>query len=87
MIPHILLVAKKAGSRLYTHFELDHEALFAACGKLKGDFIMTYDNAEEVKKLARKHQFMAKPIPMKNTHHAAMTELVIGRDLSWMRGS
>ncbi len=77
---------KKAGSRLYTHFELDHEALFAACGKLKGDFIMTYDNAEEVKSLARKHQFMAKPIPMKNTHHAAMTELVIGRDLSWMRG-
>ena len=48
---------KKAGSRLYTHFELDHEALFAACEKLKGDFIMTYDNAEEVKKLARKHQF------------------------------
>ena len=77
---------KKAGSRLYTHFELDHEALFAACENLKGDFIMTYDNAEEVKKLARKHQFMAKPIPMKNTHHAAMTELVIGRNLSWMRG-
>ena len=77
---------KKAGSRLYTHFALDHEALFAACGKLKGDFIMTYDNAEEVKNLARKHQFMAKPIPMKNTHHAAMTELVIGRDLSWMSG-
>ena len=77
---------KKAGSRLYTHFELEHEALFAACKKLKGDFLMTYDNAEEVKKLARKHYFMAKPIPMKNTHHAAMTELVIGRDLSWMRG-
>ena len=77
---------KKAGSRLYTHFELDHEALFVACEKLKGDFIMTYDNAEEVKNLARKHQFMAKSIPMKNTHHAAMTELVIGRDLSWMRG-
>ncbi len=77
---------KKAGSRLYTHFELDHEALFAACENLKGDFIMTYDNSEEVKKLARKHRFMAKPIPMKNTHHAAMTELVIGRDLSWMRG-
>jgi hypothetical protein len=25
-----------------------------------------------------------KPIAMKNTHHAEMTELVIGRDLSWM---
>ena len=29
---------------------------------------------------------MAKPIPMKNTHHAEMTELVIGKDLAWMTG-
>lgn len=77
---------KKAGSRLYTHFELDHEALFAACERVKGDFIMTYDNAEEVKGLAIKYGFMAKPISMKNTHHADMTELVIGRDLDWMSG-
>lgn len=77
---------KKAGSRLYTYFEVDHEALFAACEKVKGDFIMTYDNAEEVRELAKKHHFAAKPIAMKNTHHAAMTELVIGRDLEWMVG-
>lgn len=77
---------KRAGSRLYTHFEVDHEALFATCEKIKGDFIMTYDNAEEVRVLAKKHGFAAKPIAMKNTHHAAMTELVIGRDLEWMVG-
>jgi DNA adenine methylase len=77
---------KKAGSRLYTHFQLDHERLFSACSELAGDFIMTYDNATEVKELARKYGFQAKPIPMKNTHHAAMTELVIGRDLEWMKG-
>lgn len=77
---------KRAGSRLYTHFELEHEALFAACERVTGDFIMTYDNAEEVRNLARRHGFAAKPIPMKNTHHAAMTELVIGRDLDWMSG-
>lgn len=45
---------------------------------------MTYDNSEEVKNLARKYALQARPIPMKNTHHAEMTELVIGRDLSWM---
>lgn len=45
---------------------------------------MTYDNAEEVKTLARKHGFVMKAIAMKSTHHAAMTELVIGRDLSWL---
>ena len=77
---------KKAGSRLYTHFQVDHDALFEACSCLAGDFIMTYDNAAEVYELARKHRLQAKPIPMKNTHHADMTELVIGRDLSWMSG-
>lgn len=77
---------KKAGSRLYTHSDLDHRALFALCAQLKGDFIMTYDHAEEVKALAQHHGFAAKPIPMKNTHHAPMTELVIGRHLDWMSG-
>lgn len=75
---------KRAGSRLYKHFLLDHDALFEACCDLEGDFIMTYDNAEEVLELAKRHMLDAKPIPMKNTHHAAMTELVIGRNLSWM---
>ena len=77
---------KKAGKRLYKHFKLDHEALFSLCSKLRGDFIMTYDNAVEVKELALKFGFQAKPIPMKNTHHAKMTELVIGRNLEWMKG-
>jgi DNA adenine methylase len=75
---------KKAGSRLYKYYDLDHEYLFKVCESLKGDFVMTYDMADEVKNLARKHGFEMKPIAMKNTHHAEMTELVIGRDLSWM---
>ena len=77
---------KKAGSRLYTHYELDHEALFDLCKSIKGDFIMTYDNTNEVKELARHHGLQAKPVSMRNTHHAAMTELVIGKELNWMRG-
>ncbi len=77
---------KKAGKRLYTHYALDHDMLFQKCMSLKGDFIMTYDNAPEVSKLAEKYGLQAKPITMKNTHHAKMAELVIGRDLSWMNG-
>lgn len=77
---------KKAGSRLYTHHLLDHEKLFRVCSNLEGDFIMTYDNAPEVKELAKRFGFQAKPISMKSTHHAEMTELVIGRDLDWMMG-
>jgi DNA adenine methylase len=75
---------KKAGKRLYKHCDLNHERLFTVCESLKGDFLMTYDNAEEVKKMARSHGFQMRLIPMTNTHHATMEELVIGKDLSWM---
>jgi len=75
---------KKAGKRLYRHHQLDHEYLFTMCESLVGDFLMTYDEAEEVKEMARQHGFQMRLIPMKNTHHATMKELVIGRDLSWL---
>src|SRR3990167_9812711 len=75
---------KKAGKRLYKHYNLDHERLFTVCQSLKGDFLITYDNATEVKVMARSHGFQMRLIPMTNTHHATMEELVIGRDLSWM---
>jgi len=75
---------KKAGKRLYKHCDLDHERLFKLCESLKGDFLMTYDHAEEVKEMARRHAFQMRLIPMTNTHHRTMRELVIGRDLSWM---
>jgi len=75
---------KKAGKRLYKYCDIDHEELFTICEALKGDFLITYDNADEVKELARNHGFSMRLIPMKNTHHAEMQELVIGRDLSWM---
>ena len=75
---------KRAGSRLYTHNIVDHARLFSICEELRGEFLLTYDNADEVRALARRHGFEAKPIAMKNTHHAEMTELLIGRDLRWM---
>jgi len=75
---------KKAGKRLYKYCDIDHEELFTVCEALKGDFLITYDNADEVKELARSHGFSMRSVPMKNTHHAEMQELVIGRDLSWM---
>jgi DNA adenine methylase len=75
---------KKAGQRLYKHYNLDHELLFTVCESLKGDFLITYDNAEEVKRMARNHAFQMRLIPMTNTHHATIEELVVGRDLSWM---
>ncbi|HEY3930998.1 MAG TPA: DNA adenine methylase [Verrucomicrobiae bacterium] len=75
---------KRAGSRLYTHSEIDHDKLFSLCEKLRGNFLMTYDNAEEVRALAERHGFETKPVAMKNTHHAEMDELLIGRNLDWV---
>jgi len=75
---------KNAGNRLYRHYRLDHERLFSLCETLTGNFLMTYDNAQEVKVLARRHGFQMRLIPMNNTHHATMEELVIGKDLVWM---
>jgi len=77
---------KKAGKRLYKHHEIDHERLFTICESVRGDFLITYDNADEVKSMARAHGFQMRLIPMTNTHHATMEELVIGKDLSWMDG-
>ena len=75
---------KKAGRRLYRHYDLDHNQLFSLCERIQGDFLMTYDNADEVKQMAREHGFQMRLIPMKTTHHKTMEELVIGKDLSWM---
>jgi DNA adenine methylase len=76
---------KRAGSRLYLHSELDHEELFHLAGKISGDFLLTYDDAPEVRALAQKYGFDSHTIPMKSTHHAEMTELLIGRKLDWAR--
>lgn len=74
---------KRAGSRLYTHCELDHEELFRVCEKIRGDLLMTYDNDGEVLQMAERHGFATKAVSMMNTHHATMNELLIGRNLSW----
>jgi DNA adenine methylase len=68
---------KKAGNRLYTHNEIDHEGLFALMGKVRGSAMLTYDDTSEVRKLAKQYKFRIVEVPMKNTHHAIIRELLI----------
>lgn len=75
---------KRAGSRLYTYHNLDHQNLFGLCADLRGDFLMTYDHSQEVIELARKHNLNLKTVAMKNAHHKRMNELLIGRALGWL---
>jgi len=76
---------KRAGSRFYRHCDLDHSALFELTASLNGEFLMTYDDAEGVRELATHSKLDIELVAMKNTHHAKMTELLIGRNLSWSR--
>ncbi|MFL5345462.1 MAG: DNA adenine methylase [Hyalangium sp.] len=68
---------KKAGKRLYTHNEIDHEELFALMAAVSGSVMLTYDDAPEVRRMAERHGFRVEPVPMKNTHHEIIRELLI----------
>jgi len=85
--PPYTAAGKKAGSRLYQHFELDHEELFEIASQLSGDFLMTYDDNDMIRSLAQRHGFDMQVISMKNTHHATMKELLIAPRLDWLRFS
>lgn len=73
-----------AAKRLYPEWQVNHERLFSLMARVKGDFLMSYDHTSEILELARRHGFQTRGVSMKNTHHAKMQELLIGRDLSWM---
>ena len=73
-----------AGKRLYRHSEIDHEELFFQASRLAGDFLITYDNAPEIKYLADKYHLATRLIAMKTTHHSIKYELVIGKSLHWL---
>lgn len=80
----VLGQGKRAGKRLYTYCDLNHERLFELAAQSRADFLMTYDDAPEVRTLAQEHDFDARAVLMKNTHHAKMSELLIGRNLAWV---
>jgi DNA adenine methylase len=73
-----------AARRLYTTWQIDHSKLFRLMSECKGDILMSYDNTVEVVTLAERFGFQNKAIAMKNTHHAKMTELLIGKNLDWV---
>lgn len=75
---------KRAGKRLYKYNELNHQSLFSLTASLTGEFLMSYDNADAVRELAAKNRLDTRLVAMKNTHHAEMCELLIGRKLEWL---
>jgi len=72
-----------AGKRLYTYFDIDHEKLFALSARLKGKFMLTYDDTDEIRKLAEKYNLHYKTIPMKTTQHTKKNEIIISDNFTW----
>jgi len=75
----------KAGRRLYTHFDIDHEALFSLTSQLKGKFMLTYDDTDEIRSLANKYRLDFRTIPMKTTHHIQKNEIIISDNFDWWK--
>jgi DNA adenine methylase len=73
----------KAGKRLYTCYDIDHERLFALTAQLKGKFMLTYDDTTEIRQLADKYRLDYRTIPMKTTHHLQKNEIIISDNFSW----
>lgn len=75
--PYTARGGKRAGSRLYSHSEIDHARLFSVLAEHNANFLMTYDAAQEIVDLVGKHDFDAVCLSMKNTHHNHLSEMVI----------
>ncbi len=75
--PPYTAAGKRAGKRLYTFNEIDHEGLFQLMSDIQAPFMMTYDENSEVVDMARRRGFHLAKVAMKNTHHAVMYELLI----------
>jgi DNA adenine methylase len=76
-----------AARRLYPHWQVDHRKLFGLLRNVKGSVLLTYDHAREVAALAKEFKFETQSVAMKNTHHARMTELLVGKNLNWLRAA
>ncbi len=85
--PPYTFAGKRAGRRLYTHWDVDHGRLFDLMAKMGSPFLATYDESDEIISMARARGFDVILVPMQNTHLARKWELLISSNLEWLRTS
>lgn len=78
--PYTAAGGKRAGTRLYTHWQINHGALFNMLTEQESNFLMTYDASPEIIGLVKKHGLHGAYLSMKNTHHNRLPELVITQE-------
>jgi len=75
----------QVGKRLYRLGDISQEELFETVSGLNGDFLMTCNKTKEVQKFVDKFRFQTKEIQMSGGLNKKKTEVLIGRDLTWIR--
>lgn len=73
------------GRRLYAHWQIEHRTLFALLKGFRGDFLLTYDDAPLIRAWIEEFGYQAVAVKVKTTHHTTKRELIIGRNLDWLR--
>lgn len=75
----------ETGGRLYEHGHFNPRRLFELAHNLKGDFLITYSDNDEVRYVASGYGMEVAELAVSSTHHTKNKELLIGRDLSWLK--
>lgn len=73
-----------AGRRLYNLFDVDHHLIFELVSQMRGHFLLTYDDCDEVRCWAEAFHLPYRTIPMQTTHLIQKEELLISDNFEWM---
>lgn len=73
-----------AGRRLYNHYDVDHRRIFELASQMQGHFLMTYDDTDEVRRMADSYAMPYRTVPMQTTHLVTKEELLISDNFEWM---
>jgi|HubBroStandDraft_1064217.scaffolds.fasta_scaffold08932_6 hypothetical protein len=79
------LDAPYPGLDLYRKTDMNHAELFGTLATWPGNWFATYNNDALVGALCHQYGFRYEPVLMRNAHHMQKTELIIGRNLDWLK--
>ena len=73
------------GKDLYHKADVNHAELFQTLATWPGNWFATYNNDALVGALCHQYGFQYEQVKMRNAHHIQKTELIIGRNLDWLK--
>lgn len=75
----------ESGKRLYKYSEVGYEKVLFTSKSIEGDFLITYENTENIKDECDRLKLEYRRVEVKNANHDSKGELLIGKNLEWLR--